>query len=77
MMDLQKQIQGYVRSGATHIQAEWSFEVLSDQRKVGVATIMTEDGAVYIGLNRVEAERLLQTLQLFLRDWPKDQGKSS
>jgi hypothetical protein len=67
---------GYVRSEATHIGTEWSFEVLSDDQKVAIATIQTGDGVVHIGLNREEATTLLQKLQLFLQDWPKDQLKS-
>jgi len=67
---------GYVRSQATHIGTEWSFEVLSDDQKVAVATIETVDGPVHIGLNRAEATTLLQKLQLFLQDWSKDQAKS-
>ena len=67
---------GFVRSQATHIGTEWSFEVLSDEHKVAVATIETGDGPVHIGLNRAEATRLVQKLQLFLQDWPKDQAKS-
>jgi hypothetical protein len=67
---------GYVRSQATHIGTEWGFEVLSDDRKVAIATIWTGDGPVHIGLNRVEATNLVQKLQLFLHDWPEDQGSS-
>jgi hypothetical protein len=67
---------GYVRSRATHIGTEWNFEVLSDDQKVVVATIMTADGPVHIGLNRAEAIKLQQTLQLFLQEWPQDQAKS-
>jgi hypothetical protein len=67
---------GYVRSRATHLETEWRFEVLSDDHKVAFATIETADGPVHIGLNREEATTLLQKLQLFLLDWPKDQLKS-
>jgi hypothetical protein len=67
---------GYVRSEATHIGTEWTFEVLSDDQKVAIATIQTGDGAVHIGLNQEEATTLLQKLQLFLQDWPRDQLKS-
>jgi len=67
---------GYVRSLVTHIGTEWSFEVLSDDNKVGLVTIQTGDGPVYIGVNRTEATNLVQKLQLFLQDWPKDQLKS-
>ena len=64
---------GCVRSTVTHIGSEWTFEVLSDDSKVAVATIQTADGPVHIGLNREEAISLQQKLQLFLQDWPKDQ----
>jgi hypothetical protein len=67
---------GYVRSKVTHIGTEWSFEVLSDDRKVAVATIQTADGPVQIGLNRAEATKLAQMLQLFLHDRSTNHPKS-
>jgi hypothetical protein len=67
---------GYVRTGAVHIGTEWSFEVLSDDQKIAVVTIMTGDGPIEIGLNRAESTILEQKLRLFLEDWPRDQGKS-
>jgi hypothetical protein len=74
--DPQKARIGYVRSLVTHIETESSFEVLSDERKIAVATILTNDGPVRIGLNRGEAKSLVQKLQLFLRDWPEDHQRS-
>lgn len=67
---------GYVRSEATHLETDWQFEVLDDNHKVAFVTITTAEGPVHIGLNREEATELLQNLQLFLQDWPKDQLKS-
>ena len=67
---------GYVRSKVTHIGTEWRFEVLSDDRKVAVATIQTLDGPLHIGLNRAEATKLAQMLQLFLHEWSTDHPKS-
>jgi hypothetical protein len=71
-----KQRTGYVRSGVTHIGSEWSFELLSEEPKVAVATIMTADGPVEVGLNRAQATTLHQQLGLFLLDWPEDQALS-
>jgi hypothetical protein len=70
-----RQIEGYVRSGVSHIQAVWSFEVLNDKAGVALATIQTADGAVCIGLNRDEAKDLHQMLGLFITQWPE--GKTS
>jgi hypothetical protein len=67
---------GYIRSDANHRQCEWSFEVLSEQPKVGLVTIMTADGPLRVAINRVDATSLLQKLQLFLADWPEDQQQS-
>jgi hypothetical protein len=67
---------GYVRSQATHIDAVWSFEILSDDQKIAVVTIETVDGPVHIGVNRSRAEDLFHQLQLFLENWPKDRQKS-
>jgi len=69
-------MEGYVRSGMIHVVTEESFEILSDDNKVAVATIQTADGPVHIGLNQSEATALAQKLQLFLADWPKGQAKS-
>jgi hypothetical protein len=69
-------LEGYIRSRATHVECEWSFEVLSEQPRVGVVTIMTEDGPLNVGLNRSDAMNLLRKLQLFLEDWPEDQPKT-
>jgi hypothetical protein len=71
-----KQRTGYVRCGVTYIRTEWKFDILSDERKIAIAEIWTADGRIDIGLNRIEAESLLQKLQLFLQDWPADQLKS-
>jgi hypothetical protein len=75
-MEKQEQIPGYVRCNATHIAADWSFEVLNEEQRVGLATIETDDGPIHIGLNRPDAKRLLNQLQLFLADWPEDQAAS-
>jgi hypothetical protein len=72
----QKPISDYIRCNATHIGVEWTFEVLSESPRVSVATIMTDDGPLHIGLNRTDALRLAQKLQLFLSDWPEDQRTS-
>lgn len=74
--DPQKARTGYVRSLVNYIGTEWYFEVLSDEPKVAIATIVTNDGPVHIGLNRAEAKNLVQKLQLFLQDWPQDHPKS-
>jgi hypothetical protein len=49
---------------------------MSEQPKVAIATITLDEGAVDIGLNRGAAEDLVQKLQLFLQDWPKDQSSA-
>jgi hypothetical protein len=72
----QKQRTGYVRSGATHIETEWSFDMLSEEPKVAVVTIWTGDGPVEVGMNRAQATTLHQQLGLFLQDWPEDQAFS-
>jgi hypothetical protein len=72
----QKQQTDYVRSLVTHITAEWSFEVLDAESLVSVVTIMTADGPVKIGLNRQDAEMLMQNIQLFLARFPNDQTAS-
>jgi hypothetical protein len=71
-----KQRTGYVRCGVTHIGTEWSFEPLDDKRKIAIATIMTDDGPIEVGLNRAQATTLHQQLGLFLQDWPEDQAFS-
>lgn len=67
---------GYIRSNATHQLCEWSFEVLSEQPKVGIATILTGDGPLKVAMNRKDAVSILQKLQLFLAEWPEDQATS-
>jgi hypothetical protein len=67
---------GYVRCGALHIGTEWTFEIVSEEGKIAIATIMTDDGPVQVGLNRVQATTLYQQLGLFLQDWPEDQSPS-
>jgi hypothetical protein len=69
-------ISGYVRCGVTFLEADWQFELMSDQEKVAIASITVEDGSVDVGLNRTAATRLLQKLELFLQDWPEDQRSS-
>lgn len=76
MMAEPKPIAGYVRSGVTHIGCEWHFEVMDEKERVAIVDIETQDGPVSVGLNRRDAESLLQTLTLFLQDWPEDQAKS-
>jgi hypothetical protein len=68
--------QGYVRSGVTHIGCEWTFEVVSEEPRVGVVTIETQDGKIEIGLNRRDAVHVQQKLQLFLEDLPEESLKS-
>ena len=75
-MEVPKQIPGYVRCGVIHKECDWKFEVMSDQERVGIVDIETADGPISIGLNRRDAEGLLQTLTLFLQDWPQDQSRS-
>jgi hypothetical protein len=75
-MEAPKPIPGYVRSGVTHIGCDWHFEVMDEKERVAIVDITTEDGPVSVGLNRQDAEGLLQTLTLFLQDWPEDQVKS-
>jgi hypothetical protein len=75
-METQKQMPGYVRSEVTHIDVEWRFEVMSEDPRVSLLTIETEDGPVNIGLNRYRATELERQLRLFLLDWPEDQAKS-
>jgi hypothetical protein len=67
---------GYIRCNANHRGCEWSFEVLSEQPRVGIVTIMTNDGPLHVALNRADAMNIQQKLQLFLQDWPEDQGTS-
>jgi hypothetical protein len=69
----QEQLPGYIRCNAMHISLEWKFEVVSERPRVSVATIETDDGPLHIGLNREDAVRLQQRLQLFLQDWPEGQ----
>jgi hypothetical protein len=76
MMAEHKPIVGYVRSGVTHIGCDWHFEVMDEKERVAIVDIDTEDGRVSVGLNRQDAEGLLQTLTLFLQDWPEHQAKS-
>jgi hypothetical protein len=71
-----KQRTGYVRSGVTHIGTEWSFDMMSEEPKVGVVTILTSDGSIEVGINRAQATTLHQQLDLFPRDWPQDQPSS-
>jgi hypothetical protein len=71
-----RQRTGYVRSNATHRGCEWLFEVLSEEPRVGIVTILTGDGPLHVALNRPDAVRLQQKLQLFLENWPEEQLKS-
>lgn len=71
---MQQPIAGYIRADANHRGCEWSFEMLSEQPKVGIASIMTADGALHVALNRADAEDILQKLQLFLTDWKDDRA---
>jgi hypothetical protein len=75
-MAVQAQIEGYLRSDATHTGVKWMFEVLSEHPRVSLATILTADGPLHVGLNRPDAVNLLRKLELFLLDWPEDQKKS-
>lgn len=65
-----------MRCDATHIGTEWQFEILSEKPPVAVATIVTADGPVHVGLNRQEAQALAQKLQLFLIEWPEARSGS-
>ncbi len=76
MTEAPKPIPGYVLCGVTHIQCDWHFEVMGEKVRTAIVDIETEDGPVLVGLNRRDAEGLLQTLTLFLQDWPEDQGSS-
>ena len=69
-------MKGYIQSNASHRGCEWSFELLSEQPKVGIVTVMTADGPLHVALNRPDAMRLLQMLQLFLADWPEEGSPS-
>jgi hypothetical protein len=69
----QEQTVGYVRCGVIHAGAELSFEVLSEEPKIALLLVATEDGDVQCALNRASAERLAETLRLFLADWPEGQ----
>ena len=71
-----RQRRGYIRCNANHRGCDWSFEVLSEQPRVGLLTIMTADGPLHVALNRADAVNVLHKLQLFLADWPDDQAKS-
>ena len=71
---MQEPIAGYIRADANHRGCEWSFEVLSEQPKVGIVSIATADGALNVALNRADAENVLQKLQLFLADWTDDRA---
>jgi hypothetical protein len=66
---------GYVRCGVLFAGVDWQFEVMSEEQKLLVATIVTRDGPVDIALKREDAEVLLQRLKLFLADMPP--GRSS
>jgi hypothetical protein len=67
---------GYVRSFGTHLATEWSYEVCSEERELIIVKVMTRDGPVQVALNQAEATEIVQTLQLFLKDWPAGQAKS-
>lgn len=75
-MEQQRPLAGYIRSNANHRGCEWSFELLSERPKVGIVTVETADGPLHVALNRTDAANILQKLQLFLADWPEDQGGS-
>jgi hypothetical protein len=62
---------GYLRCDVLHIGIGMQFEVLSEQPKVALVTIEAGEGPVQIALNRKDAVRLVQTLELFLKDWPE------
>lgn len=72
-MEEPKQIPGYVRCRVTYIGCVWKFEVMDEKERVAIVDIETGDGPVSVGLNRQDAEDLLQKLTLFLQDWPEDQ----
>lgn len=65
-MQGQEQRAGYVRSGHIFLNTQWSFEVESEELTVAVLIGETPDGPVHFGMNRNAAERLRQTLGLFL-----------
>lgn len=71
---MQQPIAGYIRADVTHRGCEWSFEILSEQPKVGIVSIATADGSLHVALNRADAENVLQKLQLFLAEWPDDRA---
>jgi hypothetical protein len=73
MAEDQKPMPGYVRSEVQHVQAMWQFELWSEQPKIAIVTIETQDGPVQVGLNRQDASRLIDLLRSFLADRPEDQ----
>lgn len=68
----QEKLYGYVRSGCVFVEVRMSLEVIDEQQRTSVLTLETDDGPVYIGLNRQDAMNLQQMLQLFLEDRPAD-----
>ena len=75
-MRTHKPIRGYVQCGVTYTTGEWRFEVLNEQERIAIVDIETPDGTISIGLNRPDAEDVLQKLTLFLQDWPENQARS-
>jgi hypothetical protein len=69
-MEEPSEIPGYVRCGVVHTDVGWRFELLDEAYKVAIVSIDTAEGSIDFGLNRVAATNLLETLQLFLSDWP-------
>jgi hypothetical protein len=76
MIEEPKRIPGYVRSRVTYLGCEWQFEVMDEKELTAIVDIDTADGPISVGLNRQDAESLLQKLTLFLQDWPENQAKS-
>jgi hypothetical protein len=61
---------GYVRCGVLFLGVDWQFEVMHEERKLLIATIVTPDGPIDIGLKREDAKVLARQLRLFLADQP-------
>ena len=60
----------YVRCGMVHLGAHLKVDVVNETPQTTVLTVVVDDGALHIALNRRAAQSLQQKLELFIKDWP-------
>ena len=69
---MKEPMDGYVRCGMIHLGAHLKVDVVNETAQTTLLTVVVDDGPLHIALNRRAAESLLQTLELFMTDWPED-----